>query len=127
MNRTGFNATLTDRLNSLERQIKDYEEIIAADKAQKEAIIISREDIKRKIEELTEIIKNPDNIDQTKMMLRNYIERIEVSSKTVSVTFKVTVSFLSDCELEQVFYNHTVKEYRSLLEQKGKTECRITA
>lgn len=124
---TGFNATLTDKLNSIEKQIKEYEAMVEADRAKREDVIISREDVKRKIDELTEIIKNPDNIDQTKLMLRNYIERIEVSSKTISVTFKVAVSFLSDCELEQVFYNHTVKEYRLLLEQKSKTECRRTA
>ena len=72
-------------------------------------------------------MKNPDNTDRTKLLLRSYIERIDVDNKTVKVTFKVAFSFWLKGEEQKVFYTHTAKEYRLLIEKKCKTECRETA
>ena len=72
-------------------------------------------------------MKNPDNTDRTKLLLRSYIERIDVDNKTVKVTFKVAFSFCLKGEEQTVFYTHTAKEYRLLIEKKSKTECRETA
>ena len=72
-------------------------------------------------------MKNPTNTDLTKLLLRNYIDRIDVDNKTVKVTFKVAFSFCFNGEEKAVYYTHTVKEYRLLIEKRIKPECRETA
>ena len=121
---TGFNQTLSDKLNSIEKQISTYEAMLEEDKAKKGEIKVTKANVKKKISELKEYMKNPANIEQTKMLLRSYIDRIEVDNKTIRVTFRVAFSFLLDNTKQEEFYNHTVKEYRLLLESKN--GCRGT-
>ena len=121
---TGFNQTLSDKLNSIEKQISTDEAMLEEDKAKKGEIKVTKANVKKKISELKEYMKNPANIEQTKMLLRSYIDRIEVDNKTIRVTFRVAFSFLLDNTEQEEFYNHTVKEYRLLLESKN--VCRGT-
>lgn len=124
---TGYNKVITEKLEDVERQISDYQAIIEAEQSKRKAIRITTAEVENKIKELKSYMKNPDNTDRTKLLLRSYIERIDVDNKTVKVTFKVAFSFCLKGEEQKVFYTHTAKEYRLLLEKKYKTECRETA
>lgn len=43
-------------------------------------------------------LKNPDNFEQTKILLRKYVDRIEVSNTRIKVVFKTTFSVYIDDE-----------------------------
>ena len=121
----GYNKTLTDKLNSLEMQISEYERIIATEQEQKSSIIVTKDDVKNKISELKEIMCNPKNAEQTKMILREYIERVCVTNQSVEVTFKVAFTFLIDDNKYIISYNHSKKESRYSIMQNV-NECLTT-
>ena len=121
----GYNKLLVDKLNALEKQIFEYEKMVETEKEQKIKIKVTREDVKQKIRELNDVIKSPTNIDSTKIMLRQYIDRIEVTNSSVEVTFKVAFSFLLGEVEYKVCYNHTEKEHRFLIENR-QSVCRTT-
>ena len=121
----GYNESLADRLNALERQISGYEALIEAEQKQKAQIKVTKNDVVEKIRELKKIMQNPVNIDSTKMVLRQYIDKVEISNNFVEVTFKVAFNFLiCGCECE-ICYNHTEKDYRSNMSD-NESECRRT-
>ena len=124
---TVYNKVITEKLEDVERQISGYQAIIEAEQSKRKEIRITMAEVENKIKELKSYMKNPDNTDRTKLLLRSYIERIDVDNKTVKVTFKVAFSFCLKGEEQTVFYTHTAKEYRLLIEKKSKTECRETA
>ena len=124
---TGYNKIITDKLEDVERQINEYQALIETENSKRKNISVSKSDIEAKIKELKEYMKNPTNTDLTKLLLRNYIDRIDVDNKTVKVTFKVAFSFCFNGEENAVYYTHTVKEYRLLIEKRIKLECRETA
>lgn len=117
---TGYNKVITDKLEDVERQISEYQAIIEAEQSKRKEIRITTAEVENKIKELKSYMKNPDNTDRTKLLLRSYIERIDVDNKTVKVTFKVAFSFCLKGEEQTVFYTHTAKEYRLLIEKRIK-------
>lgn len=106
-------------------QISEYERIIATEQEQKSSIIVTKDDVKNKISELKEIMCNPKNAEQTKMILREYIERVCVTNQSVEVTFKVAFTFLIDDNKYIISYNHSKKESRYSIMQ-NENECRTT-
>lgn len=110
--KTGFNQTLADKLDSIEKQIVEYEKMIADDDLNKTKIEITKDDVKKKIAELKKCMMNPKNIEQTKIMLQSYIEKIVVDNKSVQVTFMVAFSFCLHEFWHNVHYNHIVEEGR---------------
>lgn len=110
--KTGFNQTLADKLDSIEKQIVEYEKMIADDDLNKTKTEITKDDVKKKIAELKKCMMNPKNIEQTKIMLQSYIEKIVVDNKSVQVTFMVAFSFCLNQFWYNVHYNHIVEEGR---------------
>ena len=99
--------------------------MIEAEQKQKAQIKVTKNDVVEKIRELKKIMQNPVNIDSTKMVLRQYIDKVEISNNFVEVTFKVAFNFLiCGCECE-ICYNHTEKDYRSNMSD-NESECRRT-
>ena len=82
----GYNESLADRLNALERQISGYEALIEAEQKQKAQIKVTKNDVVEKIRELKKIMQNPVNIDSTKMVLRQYIDKVEISNNFGSLS-----------------------------------------
>lgn len=109
---TGFNPTLAEKLESIEKQIAEHEALIQAAEAEKTEIKITREEVQEKINALKKEMLNPKNVKQTKLLLRSYIEKIVVDNNTVKVTLRVTFSFYYRDELYEVSYTHVIVEIR---------------
>lgn len=113
--KTGFNQTLVDKMKSIEEQIAEYENIIAEDNKTKSEIKVTQEDVLEKINDLKAQMLNPKNVEQTKLLLQSYIEKIVVDNNSVKVTFKVTFSFCYGVGTFEIRYNHTIVKSRKML------------
>ncbi|MBQ4066241.1 MAG: recombinase family protein [Clostridia bacterium] len=95
----GFSSILSKKLKDIEEQIERYEKMISDDEGKTGGVRITREEVVQRIEKLRECMKNPDNIDQTKILLHQYIDRIEINNTKIKVVFKTTFSvFIDDIE-----------------------------
>lgn len=68
-----------------------------------------------KINDLKAQMLNPKNVEQTKLLLQSYIEKIVVDNNSIKVTFKVTFSFCYGVGTFEIRYNHTVVKSRKML------------
>lgn len=116
----GYNETLNNKLESIEKQIQEKERIIEIYNVQKISATISKEEVQKHIDKLRDYFEKPDLIDHTKMLLRQYIDKIEVSNKTVKVTLKVAFTFYLDGKEESVVYRYIVSEFRNNVEKSFK-------
>lgn len=89
----GYSKTLSDKLNDIETQIEIIEKMINEDIDNTTEVTIARSEVIQRIKKLRECLKNPDNVEQSKILLHQYIERIEINNTTVKVVFKTTFSF----------------------------------
>lgn len=119
--KTGFNQALSEKLDSTEKQIAEYESMIQKAEEQKSEITITREEVKEKIDCLKQHMLNPDNVEQTKFVLQQYIDRITVDNNSVKVTFKVTVFYYLDGKKQEISYTYFISEHRKRLENSRKT------
>ena len=94
----GYSKTLSDRLKNLEDQIEKYEKMISDDESKTLDVRVTRDEVIERIEKMRECLKNPDNFEQTKILLRKYVDRIEVSNTRIKVIFKTTFSCYIDDE-----------------------------
>lgn len=104
---TGWNATLNERLGKIEQQITEYEAIIATEEEKREQVKVTREDVIRKIAVLKKCMQDPNHTEQTKLVLRSYIERIVVDNHSAKVSFKVSVPIQNNYRDIQAEYTHT--------------------
>lgn len=95
----GYSSILSKKLKDIEEQIERYEKMISDDEGKTGAVRITRDEVVQRIEKLRECMKNPDNVDQTKILLHQYIDRIEINNTKIKVVFKTTFSvFIDDIE-----------------------------
>lgn len=114
----GFNQVLTERLNTLEQQIKKYESIIADYKEKKSDIEVSRKVVEEAIGQLKNFLKDPQYTEQNKLLLHSYIDRIEIGNSTIKATFKVAFPFCANNESYEAVYRHTkIESIRNLSQQ----------
>jgi len=116
---TGFNQTLSDKLETTENQIKEYQKIINTAEAKKSEITITRKDVEKKIKTLREDLLNTKNAEKTKILLHQYIERVLVDNHSIKATFKVAFSVCIDNNEVEICYNHTVTEARRNLQKSA--------
>ena len=117
MAKIGYNEALSERLTTIEKQIAENEALIVAEESQKTELTVTEAQVKEKIAELKKALQNPQHIDKTKLLLREYIERITVYNKKIELTVKVSFFFtLDDGNLVDFDYNHTIFEDRLLIE-----------
>lgn len=119
--KSGFNQALSEKLDSTEKQIAEYESMIRKDEEQKSEITITREEVKEKIDCLKQHMLNPANVEQTKFVLQQYIDRITVDNNSVKVTFKVTLFYCLDGKQQEISYTYFISERRKYLEKMRKT------
>ena len=113
----GYNEALSERLTAIEKQIAENETLIATEESKKTELTVTETQVKAKITELKKALQNPQHIDKTKLLLREYIERITVYNKKIELTVKVSFFFaLDDGNLVNYDYNHTILEDRLLIE-----------
>lgn len=111
----GFNKTLSDKLNAIEKQISEYEEIISDRNRKTPQIAISKEEVTQKIEDLKQFMLNPQNVEKTKLLLQTYIDKIIIDNHSVKVIFKIAFSFYYDGIEQETCYTYTVSEHRKVL------------
>ncbi len=111
----GYSQTLSDKLNSIEKQMADYKAMIDEAEKKKENISVSEDDIKKRVNALKQCMLNTDNINKTKLLLRSYIEKIIIDNNNVKIIYKVASTFKYDNTDYEVSYNHTVSEPRKEL------------
>lgn len=114
---TGYNQTITDKINSLEKQISQYQSVINNHEQNKDVIKITKDEVISKISNLREEMYSKKNIEQTKLLLHSYIEQIVVDNHSVKVTYKVAFFICLDNEDVEIHYNHTVIEARKHIEK----------
>ena len=112
---TGVNKAISDKLDNIEKQITEYESIIANDESAKANITVTRDDVKSKIDNLKEHMMNPKNADQTKLLLQSYIDKIVVDNNSVKVIFKVAFDLYYGENKDEVCYFHTDTTQRKVL------------
>ena len=94
----GYSKILSGKLKEIEEQIERYEKMISDDDSRASDFRITREDVVSRIEKLRDCMKNPDNVEQTRILLHQYIERIEINNTKIKVVFKTTFSYFMDDE-----------------------------
>ena len=105
----GYSKTLSDRLKDLEEQIEKYEKMIADDESKTLDVRVTRDEVVQRIEKMRECLKNPDNFEQTKILLRKYVDRIEISNTRIKVVFRTTFSCYIDDEEYTASYGFEVE------------------
>lgn len=111
----GYSKVISDRLNNIENQIKEYETLIEKAESNKKEITITPKEIKDKISHLKKDILNNDDVTKAKLLLRSYIEKIVIDNYTVKVIYKVATTVNIDESNCEVYYNHAFSEYRNQL------------
>ena len=105
----GYNEALSEKLTAIEKQITESEALIATEESKKTELTVTEIQVKSKISELKKALQNPQHIDKTKLILREYIERITVYNNKIELTVKVSFFFTSDDGKSANFdYNHTI-------------------
>ena len=105
----GYNEALSERLTAIEKQIAENETLIATEESKKTELTVTEAQVKAKITRLKKALQNPQHIDKTKLLLREYIERITVYNNKIELTVKVSFFFTSDDGKSANFdYNHTI-------------------
>lgn len=88
---TGANAQIAQRLKSCEEQIKEHQEKVKSFEKMFAKSEITEDEVKEKFSKLREYMENPDNFNNVRYVLSQYIERIDISNENVSVTFKAAI------------------------------------
>ena len=114
---TGYNQALSDKLDSIEKQISAFQMLI--DEDEKIDIVITRQDVEKKIKALKNDLLKTENIEKTKLFLHNYIDSIVVDNNTVKVTYKVAFFVPIDNEEVEICYNHIVAEPRKSIQKSA--------
>ena len=115
--KTGYNHAIAEKLESVEKQMLECEQIVERAESQKSQIIVAREEVVQKIQSLKKDLQNPQYAEQVKILLHSYIESIVIDNNSVKVTYKVAFSFCHDGEEVEIHYNHIVAEVRKHLEK----------
>lgn len=93
---TGANAEIAQRLKSCEEQIKEHQVTVDGFETMFSKSEINEKEIAEKLTKLKEYMENPDNFNEVRYVLSQYIERVDVSNDGVAVKFKAAVSSKSD-------------------------------
>jgi len=116
----GFSSILSKKLKDIEEQIERYEKMISDDEGKTGGVRITREEVVQRIEKLRKCMKNPDNVDQTKILLHQYIDRIEINNTKIKVVFKTTFSvYVDDIEYVASYGFEAETTRREMLKQYG--------
>lgn len=114
MAQAGFNKAIADKLESTEKQIAEYTNIIN-EEANKKASSVSKEEVEDRIKTLKNAMLDIKNIEKTRLLLHSYIDKIIIDNITVKVTFKVAFSVFIKGDIQTVEYEYTEVKRRKEL------------
>lgn len=113
---TGVTAEIAQRLKACEEQIKEHQAAVDRFESIFAKSEITEDEVREKLSKLREYMENPDNFNNVRYVLSQYIERIDVDNENVSVTFKAAMqSKNSDITL-----NDTVSSDRKAFNEQYK-------
>lgn len=110
ISQTGINDAITAKIKECEAIINEAKTFLESYERDYSQNTITEKDVKEKIDELKEYLLNPENVQRSKFILSQYIEKIEISNEKIKATFKVAFANLdesSDGEESEV-----IAEYR---------------
>lgn len=89
ISQTGVNEAITAKIKECEAIITEAKTFLESYERDFGQNSITEEDVKAKIDELKEYLLNPENVQRSKFVLSQYIEKIEISNEKIKATFKV--------------------------------------
>lgn len=88
---TGVTAEIAQRLKACEEQIKEHQAAVDRFEGMFAKSEITEDEVRENLSKLREYMENPDNFNNVRYVLSQYIERIDVDNENVSVTFKAAM------------------------------------
>lgn len=89
---TGINEAITKKINECEAIISEAKTFLETYEKDYSQSIITEHEVKEKIDEVKEYLMNPENVQRSKFILSQYIEKVEISNEKIKATFKVAFS-----------------------------------
>ena len=96
ISQTGVNDAITAKIKECEAIIKEAKTFLESHERDYSQNTITEDDVKAKIDELKEYLLNPENVQRSKFILSQYIEKIEISNEKIKATFKVAFANLAE-------------------------------
>lgn len=96
ISQTGINDAITAKIKECEAIIKEAKTFLESYERDYSQNTITEKDVKEKIDELKEYLLNPENVQRSKFILSQYIEKIEISNEKIKATFKVAFANLDE-------------------------------
>ena len=112
---TGTNDIITGRIKDLKTKITETEAFISQCEMRMKDLIITENDIKRDLKNIRSYMLNPENLEKTRYMLSQYIEKICINNTTVKATFRVAFTLLNGFT---GYYTHTSEISRKKLKDE---------
>ena len=110
ISQTGVNDAITAKIKECEAIIQEAKTFLESYERDYNQNTITEDDVKAKIDEIKEYLLNPENVQRSKFILSQYIEKIEISNEKIKATFKVAFANLEDNSDEEEVC--TIAEYR---------------
>lgn len=113
---TGVTAEIAQRLKACEEQIKEHQAAVDRFESMFAKSEITEDEVREKLSKLREYMENPDNFNNVRYVLSQYIERIDVDNENVSVTFKAAMQSKNS----DITFNDTVSSERKAFNEQYK-------
>ena len=115
ISQTGTNEAITAKIKECEEVITEAKTFLESYERDYSRNTITENDVKGKIDELKEYLLNPENVQRSKFILSQYIEKIEISNERIKATFKVAFSHSGEEEVVIAEYREDKVIKRKLL------------
>ncbi len=115
ISQTGVNDAITAKIKECEAIIQEAKTFLESYERDYSRNTITEKDVKEKIDELKEYLLNPENVQRSKFILSQYIEKIEISNEKIKATFKVAFSHSGEEEVVIAEYREDKVIKRKLL------------
>lgn len=110
ISQTGVNDAITAKIKECEAIIQEAKTFLESYERDYNQNTITEDDVKAKIDEIKEYLLNPENVQRSKFILSQYIEKIEISNEKIKATFKVAFANLEEDSDEEEA--RAIAEYR---------------
>ncbi len=97
-----MNDYLIEQLKDCEIRIKDAEMIIANSERRMKTDKVNEKMVKKHIDNLRDYMNNPTNLATTRYVLSEYIDKIVIDDKEITVIFKVGASLVGGTHLPDI-------------------------
>jgi len=113
---TGSNEAVVKKLEEYERLIASSKAFLASHDKEQLSCVVTETMVRKQLEDLKDYLQHPDNLEKSKFILSQYIERIDISNDSIKATFKVAFSLCAD-EFVTVSLHPVSVQRRQLLKE----------